>query len=193
MNSFVVPHIRFHRHGDATVLWPESLELEPPGPGEVRVRHAAIGVNFVDVYHRTGLYPLPALPATPGVEAAGTVEAVGPGVVGFSPGQRVAYAGLPAGAYASARNLRADQLLPLPVQTATAIALVGLSAAQILALPAQTAAIEAASQAVDPMRAWLTIRKAGGGTMQVRLAAGGTMQVRLAAGAGFTIEGKSVR
>lgn len=75
-----------------------------PGPGQIRIRHDAIGVSFIDIYHRTGLYPLP-LPATLGVEGAGVVEAVGPGVTRLSPGDRVAYAGAPVGAYASTRFL----------------------------------------------------------------------------------------
>lgn len=114
MNQSTERRIRLHRYGDASVLQEEACEPIPPGPGEVRVRHAAVGVNYVDIYHRTGLYPLPALPAGLGVEAAGIVEAVGPDVTAFAPGQRIAYAGLPAGAYASARNLPAAQLLALP-------------------------------------------------------------------------------
>jgi NADPH:quinone reductase-like Zn-dependent oxidoreductase len=114
MNQSVVQQVRIHQHGDASVLQTETVELPPPAPGEVRVRQAAIGVNFVDVYHRTGLYPLPALPATLGVEGAGVVEAVGAGVSDLRPGQRVAYAGLPTGAYASARNYPAQRLVALP-------------------------------------------------------------------------------
>ncbi len=100
-------------YGDASVLQLQSFELPPPAAGEVRVRHTAIGVNYVDIYHRSGLYPLPDLPATPGVEAAGVIEAIGAGVSGLAIGQRVAYAGLP-GSYASARNLPAQRLIKLP-------------------------------------------------------------------------------
>jgi NADPH2:quinone reductase len=110
----LIRHVRLHAYGDAVNLDAEMLELAPPGPGQIRIRHAAIGVNFVDVYHRTGLYPLAALPATLGVEGAGVVEAVGPGVTGFVPGQRIAYAGAPVGAYASARNLPAERAVALP-------------------------------------------------------------------------------
>jgi len=71
MNQSVVQQVRIHQLGDASMLQAETMELPPPAPGEARVRQAAIGVNFVDIYHRTGLYPLPALPATLGVEGAG--------------------------------------------------------------------------------------------------------------------------
>ena len=84
-----------------------------PEPGTVRVRHQAIGVNFIDIYHRTGLYPLP-LPAVPGVEGAGVVEAIGENVTGFGIGDRVAYAGAPVGAYAQSRIIPAARLIRLP-------------------------------------------------------------------------------
>ena len=83
-----------------------------PGPGQIRIRHDAIGVSFIDIYHRTGLYPLP-LPATLGVEGAGVVEAVGPGVTRLSPGDRVAYAGA-MGSYADEAAVPADRLVSLP-------------------------------------------------------------------------------
>lgn len=95
--------VRLHAPGGRETLRLETVPVPAPGPGEIRLIHTAIGVNFVDVYHRTGLYPLPALPATLGVEGAGIVESVGPGVSGLSEGQRVAYAGPPAGAYARVR------------------------------------------------------------------------------------------
>lgn len=101
-------------YGDSSRLVLQETSLPPPAQGEVRIRHTAIGVNFVDIYHRTGLYALPQLPAVLGVEAAGVIEAVGLGVGGLRPGQRVAYAGLPVGSYASARNLPADRVMPLP-------------------------------------------------------------------------------
>ncbi|MBI2256091.1 MAG: quinone oxidoreductase [Proteobacteria bacterium] len=91
-----------------------GIALPPPGPGEVRVRQGAIGVNFLDTYHRKGLYPLP-LPAVLGAEASGTVERVGPEVTQFRVGERVAYAGPPIGAYASARNLPAGRAVAMPV------------------------------------------------------------------------------
>lgn len=104
--------IRIHATGGPEVLRLEDVPLAPPGPGEARVRHAAVGVNFVDIYHRTGLYPL-ALPFTPGVEGAGRVEEVGPGVTAVRPGDRVAYMAGP-GSYAEARNVPVDRLVRLP-------------------------------------------------------------------------------
>ncbi|WP_395455189.1 quinone oxidoreductase family protein [Azospirillum melinis] len=100
--------------GGAEVMQPTLIDLPAPREGEFRLRHAAAGVNFVDIYHRTGLYPLPAYPATLGVEGAGVVEAVGPGVEGLAVGDRVAWAGLPAGGYAEARLLAADRAVRLP-------------------------------------------------------------------------------
>ncbi len=98
--------IRFHATGGPEVLRWEGVEVAPPGPGEALVRHTAVGVNFIDTYHRTGLYPLP-MPSGLGMEAAGVVEAVGEGVSEVRAGQRVAYACQPVGAYAEARTIRA--------------------------------------------------------------------------------------
>ena len=109
-----VTQVAIDRYGDASSLFTRQVQLPAPGEGEVRIRHTAIGVNFVDIYHRTGLYALPQLPAVPGAEAAGVIESVGPGVDDLFPGQRVAYAGAPVGGYASARNLPAHRALPLP-------------------------------------------------------------------------------
>lgn len=111
--------IRMSQPGDAGVLQAASIDLPPPGAGEVRVRHTAIGVNFADIYHRIGLYRLPELPAVLGVEAAGVVEAVGGEPGGqdcgdVQVGDRVAYAGLPAGAYATARNVALNRLIKIP-------------------------------------------------------------------------------
>lgn len=105
--------IRVHEKGGPEVLRLEEFELGEPGPGEARVRHAAIGVNFVDTYFRSGLYPA-TVPSGLGTEGAGTVEAVGPGVSHVRPGDRVAYAGGPLGAYSEARVMPADRLLRLP-------------------------------------------------------------------------------
>lgn len=99
--------------GPENLRWQE-VSVGEPGPGQVRLRHTAIGLNFIDVYHRTGLYPLPALPAVIGLEAAGIVESVGEGVMDLAPGARVAYASPPAGAYAEARLMPADRLVALP-------------------------------------------------------------------------------
>ncbi|MBP1619826.1 MAG: quinone oxidoreductase, partial [Acidobacteria bacterium] len=93
--------VRIHETGGPEALRFEQVELKAPGPGEARVRHDAVGVNFIDTYHRSGLYPLP-LPAVLGTEAAGVVEAVGKGVSEVAVGQRVAYAGTITGAYAEA-------------------------------------------------------------------------------------------
>ncbi|MDG4602030.1 MAG: quinone oxidoreductase [Defluviicoccus sp.] len=99
--------------GPENLRWQE-VTVGEPGPAQVRLRHTAIGLNFIDVYHRTGLYPLPSLPAVIGLEAAGVVEAVGPGVSDLTVGSRVAYASPPAGAYAEVRLMPADRLVALP-------------------------------------------------------------------------------
>jgi NADPH2:quinone reductase len=104
--------IRIERTGGPEVLRWVDVDVGAPGPGEVRLRQTAVGVDFVDVYHRTGLYPLP-LPSGLGVEAVGVVEELGPGVDGLRPGDRVAYLSGP-GAYATARNVPADRLVLLP-------------------------------------------------------------------------------
>lgn len=113
--------IRLHTHGGPDQLRLEPLELAPPGPGEVRVRHTAIGVNFIDTYHRTGLYPLP-LPATIGMEAAGVIEALGEGVAGLSVGDRVGYASAGVGAYATHRNVSAARVVSLPAHVSDELA-----------------------------------------------------------------------
>jgi len=105
--------IRFHKSGGPEVLVSEPVPIGKPGPGEARVRHTAVGVNFVDIYIRTGLYPA-ALPSGLGTEAAGVVEEVGPGVDHIKAGDRVAYAGGPLGAYSEMRVMPADRLVVLP-------------------------------------------------------------------------------
>jgi len=108
-----MPHaIRIHEHGSAEKLKWEEVEVGNPGPGQVRVRNTAIGLNFVDTYQRSGLYPMP-LPFTCGSEGAGVVEAVGPKVKEFKVGDRVAYAG-PIGAYAEVLLRPADRLVKIP-------------------------------------------------------------------------------
>jgi NADPH2:quinone reductase len=106
--------IRIYETGGPEVMRWEPFDPGAPGPGEARVRHEAVGLNFIDVYHRTGLYPLPSLPAVPGMEGAGIVEAIGEGVTEVSVGERVAYAGLPPGAYAQIRTIPAHRLVSLP-------------------------------------------------------------------------------
>jgi NADPH2:quinone reductase len=108
-----IEHVRIHRQGGVEELEVERIALAPPAAGEVRVRQLAVGVNFLDVYHRNGTYPLPQLPAVPGVEGAGVVEALGPAVTGLTVGQRVAYTGL-IGGYAAVRNVPADRLVAVP-------------------------------------------------------------------------------
>jgi NADPH:quinone reductase len=109
-----MPHsVRVHAHGGPDALVYEEVEMPSPGPGEVLLRQYAIGVNYIDIYHRTGLYKLPSLPATIGSEAAGEVIGVGPGVERVKIGDRVAYAG-PLGAYAEIRTVPAERLVKLP-------------------------------------------------------------------------------
>lgn len=127
--------IVFHQHGGAEVLRWEQLELPPPGRGEVQLRHTAVGVNFIDIYDRSGLYPRP-LPETPGREAAGVIVALGAGVRGFKVGQRVAYVVAAAGAYSERRNISAQHLVKLPAgisdEQAAALMLKGLTAEYLL-------------------------------------------------------------
>lgn len=106
--------IRMHETGGPEVLLWEDVEVGTPGPDEVLLEQTAVGLNFIDVYHRTGLYPLEGLPATPGMEAAGKVLAVGEDVHHLQVGESVAYASPPAGAYAERRLMPADRLVSLP-------------------------------------------------------------------------------
>jgi NADPH:quinone reductase len=106
--------IRIHETGGPAVMRWEDFDPGAPGPGEVRLNQEAVGLNFIDVYHRTGLYPLPAIPAILGLEGAGVVESVGADVSEFKPGDRVAYAGVPPGAYAQVRCIPAHRLVSLP-------------------------------------------------------------------------------
>ncbi len=146
--------IRIHQTGGPEVLRLEDVAVGEPGPGEARVRNVAIGVNFVDIYHRTGLYPLP-LPTGLGVDAAGVVEAVGPGVAHVRAGERVAYMG-PPGSYSESRVIAADRLVRLPPElddrTAAAVMLKGLT-------------VQALIRRTHPVRA--------GETVLVHAAAGG--------------------
>jgi len=105
--------IRIHTPGGPEVMSWDKLDVPPPGPGEVRVRHTAVGLNYIDTYHRSGAYKLP-LPSGLGQEAAGVVEALGPGVTELKVGQRVAYGTGPIGAYCEMRNMPVDKLVPLP-------------------------------------------------------------------------------
>jgi NADPH2:quinone reductase len=105
--------IRFNKTGGPEVLQWEEVQVGDPGPGEARVAHKAIGLNFIETYHRSGLYPLP-LPSGLGTEGAGVVEAVGPGVTDVKAGDRVAYCNGPLGAYSEKRVMPADRLVKLP-------------------------------------------------------------------------------
>ncbi|MFO0696481.1 MAG: quinone oxidoreductase [Polyangiales bacterium] len=106
--------IRILAPGGPEALVAMDVEVPAPAAGEVTLRQTAIGVNFIDTYHRSGLYPLPTLPHGIGVEAAGVVEAIGPGVTGLRIGERVAYAGGAPGSYAERRNVAAERLVPVP-------------------------------------------------------------------------------
>ncbi|MEJ2171643.1 MAG: quinone oxidoreductase family protein [Woeseiaceae bacterium] len=127
--------IRIYEFGGPEVLQWEAVDVPEPGEGEARIRHTAIGLNFIDVYHRTGLYPME-LPSGLGREAAGVVEVVGPGVTDIAVGDRVIYSGGPLGSYADARTLDASLLVPIPApvsdEIAAAVFLKGLTAWYLL-------------------------------------------------------------
>ena len=151
-----MPHaIRFEKPGGPEVLQWQEVQVGKPGPGQVRLRHAAVGLNYIDTYHRSGLYPLP-MPSGLGSEGAGVVEDVGPGVSGLKAGDRVAYAGGPIGAYAEARVMPADRLVPVPK---------GISDSQ------------AAAMMLKGMTAWYLVRRTHpvkrGETILIHAAAGG--------------------
>jgi NADPH2:quinone reductase len=126
--------IRMHRAGGPEVLQWEEVEVGPPGPGQAKLRQEAVGLNYIDVYHRSGLYPQQ-MPLSPGVEGAGVVESVGEGVATVKPGDRVAYAG-PIGGYAEERLIDADRLVKLPdsisSEAAAAMMLQGMTAHMLL-------------------------------------------------------------
>jgi len=156
-----MPHaIRIHETGGPEVLKWEPIEVGEPGPGEVRLRQTAVGLNYIDVYFRTGLYPPPALPSGLGLEGAAVVEAVGDGVTEVAVGDRVAYAAPPLGAYAEERLMPADRLVRLPDsiddQTAAAMMLQGLTTWYLLrrtyeVKPGDTILIHAAAGGVGLM------------------------------------------
>lgn len=128
--------IRIHQYGGPEALSWDEIEVGDPGPGQLRIRHTAVGLNYIDIYHRTGLYPLPALPWVLGMEGTGKVEAVGEGVSEFRIGDRVAYASPPVGAYAEVRLIAADRVVALPDgiddRTAAAMMLQGMTAQYLL-------------------------------------------------------------
>ena len=128
--------IRIHAHGGPEVMLWEDVPTPEPGPGDALVHHTAVGLNYIDVYFRTGLYKAPSLPATLGMEAAGVVRAVGSDVQGVAVGDRVAYATGPIGAYSTDRVIAADRLVKIPDgvtdQTAAAMMLQGMTAQYLL-------------------------------------------------------------
>lgn len=152
----MVHAIQIHEHGGPEVLRWEPIDLGEPGPGQVRVRQTAVGLNYIDTYHRSGLYKLPAFPAIIGTAATGIVEAVGPEVTILKEGDRVGYAPL-IGAYAEARLVPADRLVPLPSwmddQATAAMLLQGLTAQYLLrstyaVQPGDTILVQAAAGGV---------------------------------------------
>lgn len=148
--------IRIHETGGPEVMKWEDVEVSDPGPGEVRLRHTVAGLNFIDINHRAGTYPLPSLPTVIGMEAAGAVESVGEGVEGFAPGDRVSHC-MTVGAYAELMVIAADRLIKLPDGTsdeiAAAVTLQGLTARYLLheswkLEPGQTVLVQAAAGGV---------------------------------------------
>jgi NADPH2:quinone reductase len=149
--------VRVHEAGGPEVLRFEDVEVGSPGPGQILLRQTAVGLNFIDVYYRTGLYPPPQLPFVPGLEAAGVVEGLGDGVSELQVGQRVAYASPPLGAYAERRLMPADRVVALPDrisdEQAAAMMLKGMTAQYLLrrtyrVQPGQTILFHAAAGGV---------------------------------------------
>jgi NADPH:quinone reductase len=151
----MVQAIRFEKTGGPEVLTWQQVSVDKPGPGQVRLKHTAVGLNYIDTYQRSGLYPMP-LPSGLGSEAAGIVEEVGPGVADLKPGDRVAYAGGPLGAYSEARVMGAERLVSVPD---------GISDEQ------------AAAMMLKGMTAWYLVRRTyaikRGDTILIHAAAGG--------------------
>jgi NADPH2:quinone reductase len=132
-----MPHaIRIHEYGGPETLRWDEIEIGKPGAGQVRLKQTAVGLNYIDTYHRTGLYKLPELPASIGSEGAGIVEEVGSGVTDLKAGDRVCYAGAPVGSYAEARLYPADRLIKIPDgiddKIAAAMMLQGMTAQYLL-------------------------------------------------------------
>ena len=144
----MVKAIRIHRTGGPDAMRWEDVEVGAPGPGEVRIRHEAVGLNYIDVYFRTGLYPAPSLPFSPGMEGAGVVEAVGEGVDALAVGDRVAYAAPPVGSYAEQRLMPADKVVKVPA---------GIDSRQAAAMMLQGMTVEYLLRRTYPVRAGETI------------------------------------
>ena len=152
----MVHAIRFEKAGGPEVLSWQEVNVGKPGAGEVRLRHTAVGLNYIDTYHRSGLYPMP-MPSGLGSEAAGVVEDIGPGVTDLKPGDRVAYSGGPIGAYAEERVMPANRLVKVPTdisdQQAAAMMLKGMTAWYLIrrthqVKPGETILIHAAAGGV---------------------------------------------
>jgi NADPH2:quinone reductase len=152
----MVQAIRFEKTGGPEVLIWQQIGVDKPGPGQVRLKHKAVGLNFIDTYQRSGLYTVP-LPSGLGGEGCGIVEEVGPGVTDLKPGDRVAYAGGPLGAYSEERVMPADRLVPVPDgisdQEAAAMMLKGMTAWYLIrrthvVKPGETILIHAAAGGV---------------------------------------------
>ena len=140
--------IRIHRTGGPDAMQWEDVEIGAPGPGEIRIRHEAVGLNYIDVYFRTGLYPAPSLPFSPGMEGAGIVEALGEGVGSLAVGDRVAYAAPPVGAYAQERLMPAEKVVKVPA---------GIDARQAAAMMLQGMTVEYLLRRTCPVRSGDTI------------------------------------
>ena len=144
----MVKAIRIHRTGGPDAMQWEDVEVGAPGPGEVRIRHEAVGLNYIDVYFRTGLYPAPSLPFTPGMEGAGVVEAVGEGVDSLVVGDRVAYAAPPVGSYAEERLMPAGKVVKVPA---------GIDSRQAAAMMLQGMTVEYLLRRTYPVRSGETV------------------------------------
>ena len=148
--------IRIHQTGGPEVMRWEDIEVGAPGQGEIRIRHEAVGLNYIDVYFRTGLYPAPSLPFSPGMEGAGVVEAIGENVESLVVGDRVAYAAPPVGAYAQVRLIPAEKVVKVPD---------GIDSRQAAAMMLQGMTVEYLLRRTYPVRS--------GDTVLLHAAAGG--------------------
>ena len=140
--------IRIHETGGPDAMQWEDVEIGAPGPGEIRIRHEAVGLNYIDVYFRTGLYPAPSLPFSPGMEGAGVVDAVGEGVDSLAVGDRIAYAAPPVGAYAEERLMPAEKVVKIPA---------GIDSSQAAAMMLQGMTVEYLLRRTCPVRSGDTI------------------------------------
>ena len=140
--------IRIHQTGGPDAMQWEDVEVGAPGPGEIRIRHEAVGLNYIDVYFRTGLYPAPSLPFSPGMEGAGVVEAVGEGVDSVAAGDRVAYAAPPVGSYSEQRLMPAEKVVKVPA---------GIDAHQAAGMMLQGMTVEYLLRRTYPVRSGETI------------------------------------